>query len=280
MISIKQVAYCIGLSGSIDIIRQFYGYAFFGHKGTLSLLEQVHLLQGKYVDLNLIRVGIENFTVNHEKIIDHAIQRMREIYAQVNLGVGRIERWYITEAMAETLNIFLSIGPPDDEVDELPDEFTVPNDAIDVFLVLAWDYEPGGTLGRSSTNGPCDKDNPFEMTGCVVSMEDAMKANGMPNLSLYTYTAKHIAHEVGHYLGLPHVEEDLLTILELNASLTNDSEVLYKMVHNLMASGDFITEYNDNSTAEFDVITTEAFLLTPGQGARMKDHCLVQDGCS
>jgi hypothetical protein len=42
--------------------------------------------------MNLIRVGIEQFTSADEKEIDAAVQFTRDTYASVSLGVGRIQR--------------------------------------------------------------------------------------------------------------------------------------------------------------------------------------------
>ena len=238
MISIKQLANCIGVSGNIRIVRDFFGYAFFGH-GPASLSEQARLLQGKHVHVNLIRVGIENFTDAHERELDRAVQRMRAIYAvsAVRLGIGRVRRYYITEAQAQTMNNFLS-ELLDDNAKEITDKYTVFNDAIDVFFVLKWGDE-FDVLGRSDTNGSCDKTyDLFYMTGCVVSIETSPAR-----------TARTLAHEVGHYLGLGHES----------------------LPYNLMTQGGTVKEYG--------IQPEDAVQLNSVQGSTMRSHCFVKGSC-
>ena len=50
--------------------------------------------------MNLIRVGVESFKPDDETEIDAAVQFTRDTYAQVDLGVGRVLRFFITTADA------------------------------------------------------------------------------------------------------------------------------------------------------------------------------------
>jgi hypothetical protein len=60
MVSIRQIASCIGLSGNLSIIGDFFGYTRVPSGAPLSLLTQVRRLQQRHIHLNLIRVGIES----------------------------------------------------------------------------------------------------------------------------------------------------------------------------------------------------------------------------
>lgn len=230
MVSIRQIANCIGILGDFSIVRGFYGYAFSGHTGSLSLLTQVRLLQGKHIHLNLIRVGIESFTNADEQEIDGAVEFTRNTYATVNLGVGRVERFFITTADANGRDNINN----DPEAVALTDEWTVPNSAFDVFFVLTYS---GSTIGLSAVDGPCDKDAKG-MDGSVVAIE------GSPNT-----TGLALAHEVGHYLGLPHVD----------LPGTADDPITGQ---NLM----FPSVPNGGN-------------LTASQGSTMRSHCFVKSGC-
>jgi hypothetical protein len=98
------------------------------------------------------------------------------------------------------------------EAVDLTDDFSGPNDGIDVFYVQSI-LNAGGW---STTPGPCDKDEKDEMTGAVIELSSGI-------LGILT------AHEVGHYLGLQHA-----------TTITN--------VMGVDSNGDGIGELNSTST--------------------------------
>jgi hypothetical protein len=225
MASLKQLARCIGLSGDISIIRDFYGYTRVPTGTQLSLITQARLLKGRHIHLNLIRVGTGSngwFSDADEQEIDAAVQFTRNTYATVNIGVGRVERYSIATADANGRQDIDS----DDEAETLTNEWTVPNDALDVFFVLTY---AGDTIGLSRVDGSCDKDAKG-MDGSVVAIE------GMGNTTGFV-----LAHEVGHYLGLEHIEDDSTNLL-------------------------FPTVPNGGR-------------LTVDQGNNMGDHCWIRSAC-
>jgi hypothetical protein len=180
------MAQCIKLANSNNfrVVRDFYGYRT-GAPRPLSLLTQVRRLQGSHIHLNIIRVGSEFFTDIDEREIDAAIDFTRNNYAQVNLGIGRVERYALTDDQAPDRKDIDN----NDEAATLTTEWTVPNDALDVFFVLTYS---GDTIGFSRVDGPCDKDAQG-MNGSVVAIEGEFITTGFV-----------LAHEVGHYLGLSH----------------------------------------------------------------------------
>jgi hypothetical protein len=225
------------------VVKDFFGYTFRGYRGSISLLQQVRAVQGRHFHLNLIRVGVENFTKAHEREIDQAVQRAREIFAQstVRLGIARLKRFYITEAQAnEELDIYDStFSPTDDNAKEITDDFSADGYALDIFFMLLWDLFKGGTLGRSDTNGSCDKSyNLFHMSGSVVSLETPAQQSG-----------RTLAHEIGHYLGLSHEDGD-------------------------DAPTNLMTQSGDAAKP-----VTQSVALTAEQGADVRDHCFVLRGC-
>ena len=185
MASLKKAANCIGLTGNISIVQDFFGYRT-GTPATLSLQAQLRLLQGKHIHLNLIRTA--DFDVSQQKEIDFGLQFMRNIYATVNMGIGRIQR-FVIPAGHEVIN-------DDDEFHDLINEFSVPNASIDVFLVRSM----GDASGKSPTDrGSCDKDSKDD-SGCAIAVENNKDGIGLT-------LGEVIAHEVGHYLGLEHEDE-------------------------------------------------------------------------
>ena len=219
MESLRQIASCIGLSGNISILRDFYGYIT-GAPRELSLLTQIRLLKGSHVHMNLIRVGVDQFTHADEQELDGAVQFTRDTFAIVGLGVGRVQRFAITTADANGRENIDN----DAEAEALTLEWTVWNDAMDIFFVLTY---TGATIGFSAVDGPCDKDA-ARMNGSVVAIEGAVATTGLI-----------LAHEVGHYLGLEHVDDP-----------TN-------LMNRIVRSGQ----------------------LTADQGTDMRDHCFVKPAC-
>lgn len=184
MDSLRSSATCIGLTGTISVARDYFGFLR-GAPGDVSVLTQVRRLQGRHVHMNFIRVGSDQFTNNDLEEMDAALQFTRDNYAQVSLGVGRIEHFVISTAQADGADNINN----DDEAEELTNDWTVPNSALDIFWVLTYS---GSTIGRSRVDGPCNKDAKG-MDGSVVAIEGSVNTTGFV-----------LAHEAGHYLALSH----------------------------------------------------------------------------
>lgn len=184
MDSLKAIAACIGVTGNFSVSRDFFGFLR-GAPRDVSVLTQIRRLQGRHVHMNFIRVGSDQFTNNDLREIDSALQFTRDTYAQVNLGVGRIEHYFILTADAGGAENIDN----NDEAEDLTNEWTVPNSALDIFWVLTY---AGSTIGRSRVDGPCNKDAKG-MDGSVVAIESTPNTTGFV-----------LAHEAAHYLGLDH----------------------------------------------------------------------------
>ena len=218
MKALSAAARCIGLRGRFGVVADFFGHR--TRAATrLGVAAQMRLLQGHHLPLNLIRT--DTFDIVQLQRIDVALKTMRRLYATVNIGVGRVRRYAIPAGH--------EVIPGHDEAVDLWDAYSVPNAAIDVFLVRVI---PGGVNGISPTGGTCDKDSKDD-SGCVIDMEDGGDGFTLGEL---------IAHEVGHYLGLPH-EDDL------------PDNLMYPVVPN-------------------------GARLYGGQGGSMVLHCAIEPGCS
>ena len=157
----------------------------------VSLREHLSALQSSHVHLNVIRVGVDRFADDDFDKIDYAIYRIRTIYRQVSLGVGRIQHYDVSTADAGGKD---DLGS-EDEAEDLTKDWTVHNDGLDVFIVD--NISDSDFVGISPVGGPCDKDSKG-MNG-VVGGEVSRDHEGV---------ARTFSHEIGHYLGLPHNHGD------------------------------------------------------------------------
>lgn len=144
------------------------------------------------ISINIIRVGSDQFTSTDLATIDSAVTVMRNTYATVGITLRRVERWIITTAQARGRDIIDS----NSEAEALTDEWTVPNNNVDVFFVRLY---VGSVAGLSPVGGPCNKDAKG-MDGAVVEL-------------IGSTTGQVLAHEVGHYLGLSHVTGDSTNLM-------------------------------------------------------------------
>jgi hypothetical protein len=144
------------------------------------------------ISINVIRVGSDQFTSTDLATISSAITVMRNTYATVGITLRRVENWIITTAQARGRDII----DTNSEAEALTDEWTVPNNNVDVFFVKLY---VGSVAGLSPVGGPCNKDAKG-MDGAVVEL-------------IGSTTGQVLAHEVGHYLGLSHVTGDSTNLM-------------------------------------------------------------------
>lgn len=186
-LSLRSAATKIGVTGNFSVIHDFFGHL--TQPTGLSVSTQVNRLTSfRHIDMNMIRVGSEQFTFADLQEIDSAVRDTRNTYAQVSLAVGRVLHWQITNAQANGYDNIDS----DDEASDLTDDWTVHNDGLDIFMVLTY---AGSTIGLSAVDGPCNKDAKG-MNGSVVAIEGSANTTGFV-----------LGHEAGHYLGLSHVND-------------------------------------------------------------------------
>jgi len=215
-VSVRSVAAsCLGVTGNFSIRSDVYGYIWGPMNRDLRLLSHLDLISGQAVNLSLILVAHEpgfggQFTQANCQRIQAGIDRMRELYAQVNLGVRRLYWQYIPVADA---NGYSTVDAS--EATDLTNDWSGDNDGVDVF----WVSNVTDAGGWSTSNGPCNKDQDNVRTGVVLEIQGSDDFTGIL-----------LGHEVGHYLKLVHantitnlmgVDSNNDGIGELNSTSTN-----------------------------------------------------------
>jgi len=240
MPSLRTICSSLGIDrDDISVNRHFFGFrqsrvpaALVGAPTSVSVLQQIDAVEGNHFHLNVIRVGSDNFTNSDIDEIDEAIHLTRTVYEKVNLGIGRIEHYIITEAEADGLDVLTSNA----DADQLTADWTVPNDGQDLFIVLNW---TGNTLGRSNIEGPCDKNDDSDgQTGSITAMTSSRQETGHTT-----------AHELGHYLGLTHRNQDATNVMAQTSAVGNLNGTI------------------DTAT-----------IIDSGQASEISDHCSVKGG--
>lgn len=187
-VSVRQAASnCLGITGAISVTRGIFGYAYGLPALPVRLKEQLDLMKGRAFNLSVIFVGhASGFTGTTSRAdadrITYSIQRMRELYAQVNLGVRKVYWSWIPEADVGAYATITDF----DEARDMTEDWSASNDGIDVFFVQSI-LNAGGW---SDKDGTCNKDDKG-MSGAVLELSGSD-----------AFTGVLLAHEVGHYLGL------------------------------------------------------------------------------
>ncbi|MEZ4670813.1 MAG: hypothetical protein R3E39_23150 [Anaerolineae bacterium] len=241
MLSLKDTAACLGMTGTISVLDDFYGFIDptlppdpTGATVSVSLLRELNLLQGEYFHVNIIRVGSDQFTSSELDEVDYSVYRIRNIYATRGIGVGRVEHYVITTAEANGLDS----PTKKSQLRKLTNEWTVPNNGIDFFLVHNMNIPsgPGILLGYSNVNGPCGDKSPgiLQLSGSTGGLWGSEQ------------TSRTAAHELGHYMSLRHKN---------------------KVPTNLMCQ-------SGNASSIRNSVN-----LTSDQEDDVRDHCFVTDWC-
>lgn len=184
----SSAATCLGKTGTISVYRDVFGYIFGRIDRDVRVRQHLERIKGESINLCTVLVGFDGFNAVWTEArairVQHAIDLMREIYAQADLGVRNIVWKQIAPPESDP---FLTVDAG--EATDLTEAFSCSEDGIDVF----WVQTVSDAGGWSNSDGPCDKDDKGR-TGAVLEVSG----------STDDFKGILLAHEVGHYLTLAH----------------------------------------------------------------------------
>lgn len=254
MASLKATMSALGISPGGSVLFKVFGFIRarvpqdpVATTASVSLLGQIRNVQQRHIHLNVIRVGFDAISGASAQAqalldIDYAIYRTRIIYSAVNLGVGRVQHWFIDAAEADGYD---DLGS-EDEADELIAGWSVQNDGVDAFVVR--NISSSSFVGKAADiPGDCDKSSKDDG---VVAGEASRSGDNF---------ARTFAHEIGHHLGLSH-----------NHGASPNCPGSTSGCNNLMAQTRCANSCGGG--------TRTAVLLSSSQGSTMRDHCSVRGG--
>lgn len=147
--------------------------------------------------VNVIKVGAFGVQENYD--LYAAVDRMRQIFERRDITLRAVNRFVISDAQAGGYAILNT----EDEVRDMWEDWSCSNDCIDVYVVQDFQWKSfngfaGAIPGPSAKGGRED--------GVAVDKTGFTDASGTLRLNVATLS-RLIGHEVGHYLGLNHLED-------------------------------------------------------------------------
>ena len=141
--------------------------------GTVSGQRTCRIMAG--FGINVIRVG--NTTAAEDATIAAGVNNARDVFEDHGFTFSSVQWWVINDG---DVGGYQNLGSAD-EWEDLLDDWTVPNDSVDCFIVTGmW----GGFAGFSPEPGPAQKDGDCEDDGLAATQSGIC-----------------LAHELGHYIG-------------------------------------------------------------------------------
>lgn len=213
-VSVKDIANdCLGVTPKFSVVEDFFDFprGYQDKTYQLSLKDQIDLISGECMDLNIQVMGYDGLTSTQRDRIESACQYAREIYAQIDVGIRHLNWIERTEAQ---VGDYLEITDTDEDGEHaalMNDENYdgSPTDFVDCFFVP---IITGTIMGLCVEGGSCDtEENKYGNSGLTVEIGNW---DGL-------YMGQCLAHELGHYHGLTHNSSSSSNLMYPYCSGTN-----------------------------------------------------------
>jgi hypothetical protein len=145
--------------------------------------------------VNIIKVG--NFGAQEHVDLYNAVDQMRQIFERRDVTLRGVGRYIINNSLAGGYTILDS----EDEFRDMLEDWSVPNDWIDVYVVQQFNWS-GFNGYAGNIPGPTGKTGRED--GVAGDKTGFTDGNGTARLNTGVLSQL-IGHEVGHFLGLSHV---------------------------------------------------------------------------
>lgn len=147
--------------------------------------------------VNIIKVG--DFGASEHADLYAAVDQMRQVYERRDITLRSVGRYIINNSLAGGYTVLDS----ENEYRDMLEDWSVPNDSIDVYIAQQFNW--GGFNGYAGDiPGPASKGG--RKDGVAVDKTGFTDGTGTKRLDSTTLSML-IGHEVGHYLGLVHLED-------------------------------------------------------------------------
>lgn len=213
-VSVKDTADdCLGVTPKFSVVEDFFDFprGYQDRTYQLSLKDQIDLISGECMDLNIQVMGYDGLSSTQRDRIESACQYAREIYAQIDVGIRHLNWIERTEASVGDYLEITDTSEDSEHCDLVDDEDFdgSPSNYLDCFFVPTI---TGNIIGLCVEGCSCDT---TDNKGC-----DSGLTVEIGSLSEY-YMGQALAHELGHYHGLPHNSSSSSNLMYPTSSGTN-----------------------------------------------------------
>jgi hypothetical protein len=181
--------------------------------------------------VNLIKVSPRDFTGQQSLDLQSAIAVTRSIYEEIDVSLDWLN-WFIPDDQVGGFEFLTTF----EEVFQLWDQWSSPDTNINIDAFISQVLIPTATGTADGLDGtvPGPTSHHGRTSGIVANKSGYVDASGQARLDI-DYLAMLMGHELGHYLGLPHIDSP--NNLLLSNSGTYDTTLTYEQYKTIIRHG-------------------------------------------